>query len=201
MGINLKKGQRISLVKEAPGLTRVLCGLGWDVAKKSGGLMQLFKNTADLDLDATVICLDAQDKCRTQNNIPNMVYFGNLRHPSGAITHLGDNLTGAGDGDDEQIIVDLNAIPAEIQTLLFVVNIYRCRDRKQDFSQVNNAFVRLENMETHSEIARYNLSGADYHGSTGMLMAKLYREGNGWQLAAIGDGIQINNLKDILKQY
>jgi stress response protein SCP2 len=201
MGINLTKGQRISLVKEAPGLTRVLCGLGWDVAQKSGGLMQLFKNSADLDLDATVLCLDAQEKCRTQNNIPNVVYFGNLRHPSGAITHLGDNLTGAGDGDDEQIIVDLNQVPADIHTLLFVVNIYKCRDRKQDFSQVNNAFVRLENMDNKTEIARYNLSGTDYQGCTGMLMAKLYREGNGWQMAALGEGIQVNDLKGIIAQY
>lgn len=198
MAINLEKGQRISLVKAAPGLKRVLCGLGWDVAQRPKGLMSLFSNNHDYDLDATAIALDRQGKHRNANNV---VYFGNLRHPSGAITHLGDNLTGAGDGDDEQIIVDLNQVPPEIETLLFVVNIYRCRDRQQDFGQVNNAFVRLENMETHTEIARYNLSGKDYQGCTGLRIAQLYRNGEGWDLSALGEGLHVNDLKEILKKY
>ncbi|MEA5420007.1 TerD family protein [Spirulina sp. CCNP1310] len=198
MAINLEKGQRISLVKAAPGLKRVLCGLGWDVAQRPKGLMSLFSNNHDYDLDASAIALDRNGKYRNTNNV---IYFGNLRHPSGAITHLGDNLTGAGHGDDEQIIVDLTKIPADIETLMFVVNIYRCRDRQQDFSQVKNAFVRLENMENRTEIARYNLSGSDYQGCTGLRIAKLYRNGEGWDLTALGEGLQVNELKEILKQY
>ena len=104
MGINLQKGQRISLSKESPGLKKILCGLGWDVAERSGGgIFGMFANTQNYDLDASVICLDANGKI---NDIANVIYFGNLSHRSKAITHLGDNLTGEGDGDDEQIIVD-----------------------------------------------------------------------------------------------
>ncbi len=127
MAINLEKGQRISLSKEAPGLTRLMCGLGWDVAKRSGGgLFGAFSNTQDCDLDASVICLNGEDKIQDKANV---VYFGNLSHKSGAITHLGDNLTGTGDGDDEQIIVDLARIPQDIQKLVFTVNIYQCKTR------------------------------------------------------------------------
>lgn len=199
MAINLQKGQSISLQKEAPELQRVLCGLGWDVAQRLGGLRSLFVNPPDYDLDASVLCLDGQKRLARNEDV---VYFGNLRHPSGAITHLGDNLTGAGHGDDEQIVVDLAAIPSEIQTLMFVVNIYRCRDRKQDFSQVKNAFVRLEDTVTHREIARYNLSGDDYHGITGLRMAALQRdEQNTWQLAALGEGLQVEGLKEIIQLY
>ena len=112
MGINLQKGQRISLSKEAPGLTKLICGLGWDVAKRSGGgLFGAFSSAPDYDLDASVICLGQNAKL---NDSGNVVYFGNLSHRSGAITHLGDNLTGAGDGDDEQIIVDLSRMPSQI---------------------------------------------------------------------------------------
>ena len=198
MTVNLKKGQRISLVKEAPGLTRELCGLGWDVASGSGGFLGLFGNTHDYDLDASVICLDSRQKLRDKSDV---IYFGNLRHNSGAISHLGDNLTGEGNGDDEQIIVELPQISAEIETLVFVVNIYKCHQRKQDFGQVKNAFVRLLNMANNQEVARYNLSGAAYSGMTGMILAEFYREGNGWDMKAIGEGIDVNGLEEVLKSY
>ena len=132
MGINLQKGQRISLSKEAPGLKKLMCGLGWDVVKHSGGgLFGAFSNTSNCDLDASVICLNQDGKVR---NLADVIYFKNLSHKSGAITHLGDNLTGAGDGDDEQILVDLSQLPPEIKQLVFTVNIYDCVNRKQDFS-------------------------------------------------------------------
>lgn len=199
MGINLQKGQRISLSKEAPGLTKVMCGLGWDVVKRGGGgILGASRNTQDCDLDASVICLNSKDKWTNQANV---VFFGNLSHPSGAITHLGDNLTGAGDGDDEQIIIDLSRIPPDITKLIFTVNIYQCLSRKQDFSQVQNAFVRLVNISNNQELARYNLSGTEYTGMTGMIMAEIYKDNHEWKMAAIGNGINVNGLGELLKSY
>ena len=199
MAINLQKGQRISLKKEAPGLTNVMCGLGWDVAKPSkGGLLGMFNSTPNLDLDASVLCLDTQGKIGKKDNL---VYFGNLRHSSGAINHCGDNLTGEGEGDDEQITVHLANITAEIAKLVFVVNIYHCVQRKQDFDLVENAFVRLVNMGNNREIARYNLSGREYAGQTGMIMAEIYRDNGEWKMAAIGKGIKVSSLEQLLSYY
>lgn len=199
MGINLQKGQRISLSKESPGLKKILCGLGWDVAEGSGGgLFGMFSETQDYDLDASVICLDANGKIK---DIANVIYFGNLSHRSQAIIHLGDNLTGEGDGDDEQIIVDLSLVPADILKLVFTVNIYECIKRKQDFGQVKNAFVRLVNVSNNKEIARYNLSGSEYQGATGMVIAEIYKHGNEWKMAAIGQGFKVEGLAGLIKSY
>ncbi|MCL1471347.1 TerD family protein [Argonema antarcticum] len=193
MAINLEKGQRISLTKEAPGLTKLMCGLGWDVVKKAGGGI-----SANCDLDASVICLDDKGKV---NDIANVVYFANLSHRSGAITHLGDNLTGEGEGDDEQVIVDLDKVPVEIARLIFTVNIYEGVARKQDFGMVKNAFVRLVNISNNKELARYNLSGLEYMGMTGMIMAEIYRHNNEWKMAAIGNGVRANGLQELVKSY
>lgn len=199
MGINLQKGQHISLSKEAPGLTKLMCGLGWDVAKRSGGgFFGAFSNTQDCDLDASVICLDQKGKITDTNNL---IYFANLSHKSGAITHLGDNLTGAGAGDDEQIIVDLTRLPKEIVKLVFTVNIYECIARKQEFTQVQNAFVRLVNTSNNQEIAKYHLSGSEYKGMTGMVMAEIYNHNNEWKMAAIGNGINVNGLEGLMRVY
>lgn len=200
MGINLQKGQRISLSKEAPGLTKLICGLGWDVAKRSGG--GFFSNFGgsghDYDLDASVICLDANGKLTDNKNV---IYFGNLQHSSRAIIHQGDNLTGAGDGDDEVIIIDLPRIPANIAKLIFVVNIYECVTRKQDFGQIENAFVRLVNSSNNKELARYNLSGKEYMGMTGMILAEVYRHNNEWKMAAIGNGVNVSGLGKLIESY
>ena len=197
MAINLQKGQRISLKKEAPKLSQLMCGLGWDVAKKKesflGGLF-----TTDFDLDASVLCLNKASKIQSSEDL---IYFGNLRHSSSAINHMGDNLTGKGEGDDEQIIVNLPMIPDYIHKLIFVVNIYDAMDRKQDFSQVQNAFVRLVNLEKKKEIARYTLSGDSYQNQTGMLMAEICRVGDDWDVVAKGDGIKVHNLADISRFY
>jgi len=200
MAINLQKGQRISLEKEAPGLSRIMCGLGWDVAEKSGGFLGFFGGNKEknFDLDASVICLDGNEKLK---NNADLIYFGNLRHASGAITHLGDNLTGEGDGDDEQIIVDLGNIPSRINKLTFVVNIYNSFERQQDFGQVKNAFVRLVNLANNREIARFNLSGTEYQGQTGLIMAEIYRHNNNWKMAAIGRGIRVKGLKELVELY
>lgn len=203
MSISLQKGQRISLSKEAPGLSKIMCGLGWDVAErksKSGGGFLGFGGGGgqDFDLDATVLCLDANDRLASKKDI---VYFGNLKHPSGAITHLGDNLTGEGEGDDEVILVDLSKIPTAISKLVFVVTIYQAVKRKQDFGQVENAFVRLVNQSGNKELARYNLSGNDYTQMTAMTLAEVYRHQGDWKMAAVGNGFQVEGLQDIVKQY
>ena len=197
MGINLQKGQRISLKKEAPKLEKLMCGLGWDVAAKKGGFLGgLF--TRDFDLDASVLCLNSRDKMVSNGDL---IYFGNLRHSSSAITHMGDNLTGKGAGDDEQIMVNLPMIPSNIHKLVFVVNIYDAASRKQDFAQVANAFVRLVNMKTNKEIARYSLSGSSYQNQTGMIMAEICRVGDDWEVSAKGDGIKVKSLEEIAQLY
>lgn len=198
MAISLKKGQRISLSKEAPGLTQIICGLGWDVVEKSGGFFGAFGGGQDFDLDASVLCLDSNNKV---TDIKDIVYFGNLKHQSDSIIHLGDNLTGAGEGDDEAIIVDLPKIPTRITRLVFVVNIYNCTKRKQDFSQVTNAFVRLVDRSNNKELARYELSGSNYQGMTGMTLAEIYRHNNEWKMAALGNGLKVEGLKDIAANY
>ena len=201
MTINLQKGQRISLSKEAPGLTKIICGLCWVVLKPTGGgfLGKLGdKVGTDYDLDTSVICLNDAGKLVDNNNI---IYFANLQHPSGSIVHQGDNLTGAGDGDDEVILIDLSRIPANISKLVFVVNIYDCQSRKQDFSQIENAFVRLVNTTNNQELARFNLSGQDYQGMTGMVLAEVYRHNQEWKMAAIGNGINVNGLTELVRTY
>ncbi|MDJ0714692.1 MAG: TerD family protein [Prochloraceae cyanobacterium] len=198
MVINLQKGQRISLKKEAPSLSRVMLGLGWDVAKSQGGLFGIFSEAKEFDLDSSVLCLDANGRIQTKEDV---IYFSNLRHRSGAITHLGDNLTGAGEGDDEQIIVDLPDVPPEIVKLVFVVNIYNALDRQQDFGEIKNAFVRLVDVSNNKEIARYNLSGEEYRDRTGMIMAEIDRDDGGWQMQAIGRGVRVANLEELTRSY
>lgn len=195
MAINLKKGQRISLTKEAPGLKQIMCGLGWDVAERTGGF---FSRNQDFDLDSSVICLNADKKL---TDVKNIIYFGNLRHSSDAIAHQGDNLTGAGEGDDEVINIDLPLMPPDIVYLIFVINIYKASDRKQDFGQVTNAFVRLVDRSNNKELARYNLSGSEYVGMTGMTLAEVYRHNDEWKMAAVGNGFKVNTLADIAKLY
>ena len=195
MAINLKKGQRISLTKEEPNLKQIMCGLGWDVAPKSGGF---FGGGKQFDLDSSVICLDADKKL---TDVKNIIYFGNLRHSSSAIAHQGDNLTGAGEGDDEVINIDLPLIPPSIVYLVFAINIYKCNDRRQDFSMVDNAFVRLVNRTNNKELARYNLSGAEYRDMTGMILAEVYRHNEEWKMAAVGNGFKVATLADIAKLY
>ncbi len=195
MAINLKKGQRISLTKEDPSLKQIMCGLGWDVAPKSGGF---FGGNRQFDLDSSVLCLDTNKKL---TDVKNIIYFGNLRHSSGAIAHQGDNLTGAGEGDDEIINLDLPLIPANIAYLVFAINIYKCNERKQDFSMVENAFVRLVNRVGNKELARYNLSGTEYAGMTGMILAEVYRHNDDWKMAAVGNGFKVATLADIAKIY
>ena len=178
MPISLKKGQKVSLSKENPGLTKVLVGLGWDV--------NAFDTGGSFDLDAAAFLLGENGKItRTED----FVFYGNLQHPSGAVEHLGDNLTGAGDGDDEQIKVDLSLVPENIQRVAFTVTIYDADVRRQNFGQVNNAFIRIVDESNGQEILRYDL-GEDFSIETAAIFGELYKHNGEWKFNAIGSGYQ-----------
>jgi tellurium resistance protein TerZ len=175
MAVNLQKGQKISLEKEAGGaLSRVTMGLGWDVAK-SGGFFGFGAKSQAVDLDASVVMFD-------ESNRPvDVVWFRQLKSRDGSVTHTGDNRTGAGDGDDEQIVVDLRTVPESVRSLVFTVNSFT----GQNFSTVQNAFCRLFDTNSGKEIARYDLSVQGSH--TAQIMAKLYRHNGEWKMHAIGE--------------
>ncbi|MBC7631657.1 TerD family protein [Aeromicrobium sp.] len=172
MSINLSKGQKISLTKSGGGtLTKVRMGLGWDAVPKKG----LFGSKAQsIDLDASCMVFDAS------RSLIDQVWFQQLKSNDGAVVHTGDNRTGAGDGDDESIVVDLTALAPAAQTLVFVVNSFT----GQTFSQIENAFCRLIDMSDESELARYELTGSGTHNA--QVMAKVVRDGQGWSMTAIG---------------
>jgi stress response protein SCP2 len=201
MAINLQKGQRVDLTKSNPGLSKILVGLGWDPVQNSGGKLfgSLFGggNAANIDCDASVIMLGAND--RLQNN-KDVIYFGNLKSNNGSVQHSGDNLTGDGDGDDEQIMVDLKTIPETIQKLVFVVNIYDCIKRKQHFGMIRNAFIRIVDPSKNQELIHYNLSD-DYSGRTCLVAGEIYRHGTEWKFAAVGNGTNAAGLSEVVRSY
>ena len=201
MGVNLQKGQKVNLKKsDGQALSRIRIGLGWDPVKqeKKGGLFgSIFGGSApDIDCDASVIVC----KGGRLSGKKDVVYFGNLKHPSGAIVHTGDNLTGEGDGDDEQILVDLTAVPQDYDKLVFVVNIYDCESRKQDFGMIANAFIRICDERTGEEFCRYNLSES-YAGMTAMIFGEIYRHNGEWKFNAIGQGTTDTGLNALAKRY
>ena len=178
MPISLKKGQKVSLTKGNPGLKNVVVGLGWDTNAYDTG--------SDFDLDAAAFCLTDSGKVSSQNDF---VFFGNLNHHPGAVSHLGDNLTGAGDGDDEQIKIDLSKLPAEITKIACTVTIYEAEARRQNFGQVSNAFVRIFDENTGEELLRYDL-GEDFSIETAVVFGELYKNADEWKFNAIGSGYQ-----------
>ncbi len=178
MPISLKKGQKVSITKDNPGLSKVVVGLGWDV--------NAFDTGGDFDLDAAAFLLADTGKVSRQEDF---VFFGNLTHPSGGVQHMGDNRTGAGEGDDEQIRVDLSSVPAQITKIAFTVTIYEAEQRRQNFGQVNNAFIRIYNEQTGEELLRYDL-GEDFSIETAAVFGELYKNGNEWKFNAIGSGYQ-----------
>ncbi len=178
MPVSLQKGQKISLTKGNPGLKKVVVGLGWDVNQ--------FDTGGDFDLDAAAFMLTDTGKVSRQEDF---VFFGNLKHPSGSVEHMGDNLTGAGDGDDEQIKVDLSRMPENITKIAFTVTIYEPEKRRQNFGQINNAFIRIYNEETGEEMLRYDL-GEDFSIETAAVFGEVYKNGSEWKFNAIGSGYQ-----------
>lgn len=178
MPISLKKGQKVSITKDNPGLSKVVVGLGWDV--------NAFDTGGDFDLDAAAFLLTDTGKVAGQGDF---VFFGNLTHASGGVQHMGDNRTGAGEGDDEQICVDLSLVPGNITKIAFTVTIYEAEQRRQNFGQVNNAFIRIYNEQTGEELLRYDL-GEDFSIETAAVFGELYKNGNEWKFNAIGSGYQ-----------
>lgn len=187
MAISLNKGGRLSLSKEAPGLTKALVGLGWDARATDG---------AAFDLDASAFLLGADGKVRSEADF---IFYNQLKSPCGSVQHTGDNLTGAGEGDDEVIMVDLSRVPAEVQKIAFTVTIHEADARKQNFGQVSNAFIRVVNADNHTEITRYDLA-EDASTETAMIFGELYRHSGEWRFAAVGQGYA-GGLAAMCRQY
>ena len=189
MAVNLQKGQKISLEKEAGGsLNRVTMGLGWDVAKSKGFFGFGGGKSESVDLDASCVLFD-------ESNRPvDVVWFRQLKSRDGSISHSGDNRTGAGDGDDEQIVVELNRVPESVRSLVFTVNSFT----GQNFSTVENAYCRLLNASNNQEVARFNLSVQGSH--TAQIMAKLYRHNGEWKMHAIGENGVGRTFDDLMPQ-
>lgn len=177
MAINLQKGQNVTLSKEAPGMKEMHVGLGWDTQEFAG---------ADFDLDAMVFLTGADGKVLTDSHF---VFFNNLRSPDGAVVHTGDNLTGEGEGDDEVVEVSLGGISADVQKVIFAVNIHEAQERNQNFGQVMNAFIRIVDKAKGEEIIRYDLS-EDFSVETALIVAELYRRDGQWKFKAIGQGFK-----------
>ncbi|MQY02646.1 TerD family protein [Actinomadura macrotermitis] len=175
MGVSLSKGGNVSLTKQAPGLSAVTVGLGWDLRTTTG---------TDFDLDASALVLDASGKIVTDQHF---VFFNNLRTPDGGVEHTGDNKTGAGEGDDEQIKVNFGALPDLAERVAFAVSIYDADSRGQNFGQVRNAYIRVVNQGDGAEMARYDLS-EDASTETAMVFGELYRNGTEWKFRAVGQG-------------
>ncbi len=178
MPVNLQKGQKVSITKNNPGLNKVVIGVGWDVNN--------FDTGGDFDLDSSAFLLTDSGKVSKSEDF---VFFGNLKHPSGSVQHLGDNLTGAGEGDDEQVLVDLSLVPENISKIAFAVTIYESEQRRQNFGQINNAFIRIYNEVTGEEMLRYDL-GEDFSIETSAVFGELYKNGGEWKFNAIGSGYQ-----------
>ena len=188
MAVSLSKGQKVDLTKGNPGLSKIIVGLGWDTNKYDGG--------ADFDLDAAAFLLAGNGKVSSDADF---VFYGNLKHSSGGVEHMGDNLTGEGEGDDEQIKVNLSAVPANIEKIGFTVTIYEAEARKQNFGQVSNAYIRIVDETSNAELIRYDL-GEDFSVETAVVVGELYRNNGEWKFNAIGSGFQ-GGLKALCQNY
>ena len=175
MPVSLSKGGNVSLSKEAPGLTNIVIGLGWDTRSTDG---------SDFDLDASMFVLKEDNKVRSDSDF---IFYNNRTGADGSVEHLGDNLTGEGEGDDEQIKVNLNAVPQDVANLAVGVTIHEADTRRQNFGMVSNAFIRVVNGADNSEIARYDLS-EDASTETAMVFGEVYRRGSEWKFKAVGQG-------------
>lgn len=195
MSVNLQKGQKVDLTKGNVGLKALVVGLGWDEAPRK---FSLFSRREDIDCDASAILINAQSG--KLFGPVDVVYYGNLTHKSGALRHCGDNLTGAGDGDDEQIIVELNKVPADYSKIVFVVTIYKARERNQQFGMIRNAFIRIVDADNGKELCRYNLS-ENYEGKTAMIFGEVYRHNGEWKFGAIGEPTADNGIAEMAARF
>lgn len=178
MAISLSKGQKVDLTKSNPGLTNITVGVGWDTNKYDGG--------QDFDLDSSIFLLDTAGKCATEKDF---VFFNNLEGGNGSVVHTGDNLTGEGDGDDEQVKINLGSVPTATEKIAFAITIHDAEERNQNFGQVSNSYVRIVNDANGEELIRYDL-GEDFSIETAVVVGELYRHGTEWKFNAIGSGYQ-----------
>lgn len=176
--ISLFKGQKVDLTKGNPGLSKIVVGLGWDVNKYDGG--------SAFDLDTAAFMLASNGKVQSDSDF---VFYNNLRHSSGSVQHMGDNLTGIGEGDDEQIKVELSKVPAGIDKIAFTATIHEAEERRQNFGQVSNAYIRIMDEAKNVELIRYDL-GEDFSVETAVVVGELYRHGSEWKFNAIGSGFK-----------
>ena len=188
MAITLSKGQKVSLTKGNPGLKHIVVGLGWDTNKYDGGF--------DFDLDSAAFLLDENGKVNADTDF---VFYNNLKHSSGAVEHLGDNLTGEGDGDDEQVKVDLSLVPQNISKIAFTVTIHEALERRQNFGQVSNSYVRVIDEDTNQELLNYEL-GEDFSIETAIVVCEIYRHNGEWIFNALGSGFE-GGLEALCKNF
>ena len=194
--INLVKGQKIDLTKGNAGLTKVVVGLGWDPVQQSRGFFG-GKKQANIDCDASALLLNENGKLTDDKNV---VCFHNKKSPNEAVVHSGDNVTGEGAGDDEQIEIDLVKLPQDVNKILVVVNIYDCVNRKQDFGMIQSAYIRILNGSNNGELIKFNLTES-YAGKTALVCGELYRHNGEWKFAAIGEGTHSSHINQLAEQY
>lgn len=198
MSVSLQKGQKVSLTKDNGGLNKIVVGLGWDeMQTKSSGLAGLFGGKKQsIDCDASALLLTNGKLMKKED----LVYFGNLKHSSHAVNHMGDNLTGEGDGDDEQIAIELSKIPPNYDRIVIVVNIYQADKRKQHFGMIENAFCHLIDARNNQELCKYNLTD-NYSGMTSLIFGEVYRYNDEWKFSAIGQGTSDVGLGALIARF
>ncbi|HBY19777.1 MAG: stress protein [Clostridiales bacterium GWE2_32_10] len=205
MSVNLQKGQKVDLTKGNATLKKIMVGLGWDEVSSTptkakgflGSLMGGGAQSQQVDCDASAILCNANSKITEKGDV---VYFGNLTHKTGAVKHMGDNLTGAGAGDDEQIFVNLPDMPSSYDKVVFVVNIYQAVQRKQHFGMIQNAFIRIVDADTNTELCKFNLS-ENYDNMTAMIFGEIYRYQNDWKFNAMGQPTTDPGLSEVIQRY
>ena len=188
MAIQLKKGQKIDLTKGNPGLKHIRLGLGWDTNMFDGG--------DDFDLDVSLFMVGKSGKVEQDEDF---IFYNNLKHPSEAVEHLGDNRTGDGDGDDEEILVDFSKMPDRIEKIAVTVTIYEAKERRQNFGQVNNSYVRVANSDNEEELLRYDL-GEEFSIETAIVVCEIYRHNGEWKFSAVGSGFE-GGLEALCRSY
>lgn len=205
MSVSLVKGQKVSLTKDNAGLRSVVVGLGWDEVEQpkqpTGILGGLFgrkpEKVQDIDCDAIAFLLDSDGKIAERDDV---VFFNNLCHPSGCVVHRGDNLTGAGEGDDEQITVYLSNLPPQYERVVILVSIYKATERNQHFGMIKNAFIRIFNADNNKELCIYNLS-ENYDNMTALVFGELYKKNGEWKFNAVGQPLQLWSIADLAERY
>lgn len=188
MAINLSKGQKVDLTKTNPGLSNILVGLGWDTNKYDGG--------SDFDLDVSVFLANGAGKVASEKDF---IFYNNTQNENGSVVHTGDNRSGAGDGDDEQIKIDLNNVPANVEKIAFTITIHEAEARSQNFGQVSNAYARIISASNDEELIRFDL-GEDFSIETGIVVGELYRHSGEWKFSAIGSGYK-DGLAGLVRDY